>query len=135
MSIISPVFRARGIPLDADLSKIITTLREAYPGFSVNRDACAIVPSPYTSTTDKTALIQFFRTPPALERLGAPGQKDSVLIDYRRPGMVQLIIDKEFYELTQLYEPKPLPITAEYVLPSPFLLVQFKYTEIALQCI
>lgn len=121
MTTINSVFRARDIPVDADLNKVITTLGEAYSGFSVQRDLCTIVPSPYT-TTHKSALIQFFRPPPALARLGTPNQRDSVVLDFGRPNMTTLTLDKDFYELTQLYEPKPLPITAEYVLPSPFLL-------------
>lgn len=112
MSAQNQVFRLRELPLDVDFTAIIATLQERYPRCKVKQGASVILPSPYT-TAEKTALVQFFDTTKALDKLGSEPSKACAVIDYRRPDMVRIIIDKDFYELTQLNGPASLPITVE----------------------
>ncbi|KAI5837201.1 ankyrin repeat-containing domain protein [Morchella snyderi] len=119
MSNQNQVFRLRELPLDVNFTKIIATLQEKFPRCKVDRSGSksAILPSPY-STTEKTALVQFFDTTQALDKLGSDPKRACAVIDYNRPNMVRMIIDKDFYELTQLNEPKSLPITADIIAVS-----------------
>jgi hypothetical protein len=112
----SRVFRVRSIPPDADISEVLSILREKFRNNHIDPDESSIAPSPYDNT--QTAFIQFFNFPP--ETLANLGHNGSIVLTYRfRPKKVNIIIDKDFYELTQLYKPEELPITAEYLLPSP----------------
>lgn len=111
----SLVFRVRGIPCDADIGEVLSILREKFPNNHIDPNESGIAPSPYDNT--QTAFIQFFDSPPeTLENLGHNG---CIVLTYRfRPRKVHIIIDKDFYELTQLYNPEELPITAEYLIPT-----------------
>lgn len=113
----SEVFRVRNIPPDADISEVLSVLGERFPNNHIDLDESSIVPSPYDNT--QTALIQFLNSPP--ESLANLAHTGCIVLTYRfRPKKVNIVIDKEFYELTQLYTPEESPITAEYVVPPPF---------------
>ncbi|KAH0603219.1 uncharacterized protein H6S33_008223 [Morchella sextelata] len=111
----SQVFRVRSIPPDADISEVLSILREKFLNNHIDPDESSIAPSPYDNT--QTAFIQFFNFPP--ETLANLGHNGSIVLTYRfRPKKVNIIIDKDFYELTQLYKPEELPITADIVAVS-----------------
>jgi hypothetical protein len=106
-------FRVRDIPIHVTLDILVKGVLERFPDegdITIDQGRSTLVQCCYRPNTVQTAILHFLPRPPKeLAGLGS-----NVPYEFQISGNCNIIIDKDFYGLTQLYTPS-MDIKLEYI--------------------
>lgn len=109
-------FRVRDIPLHGTLDILVKAVLERFPGeedITIDQGRSTLVQCCYRPNKVKTAILNFLPRPPKeLARL-----ENNAPYEFQISRNRNIIIDKDFYGLTQLYTPS-MDVKLEYILFS-----------------